>query len=194
MATLRSFEGLRAVAPSTSTAQARTASVARTPLRVVAQRAVKKTKQVVLTQQVPGIGNKGDLLKVANGYFRNFLEPQGKAEIATTAVLAAIDEKIQGEEEAKRQVQAKAEAMATALATIGKFMVTKKVGEADQIFGSVTAQEIVDAIQQQTGRELNKKDITLPEISTLGTYEATVQLHPKVVGRFKVVVKKDTSA
>ena len=194
MASLRSFEGLRAVAPSTSTAQVRTTSVARAPLRVVAQRAVKKTKQVVLTQQIPGMGNKGDLIKVANGYFRNFLEPQGKAEIATTSVLAAIDEKIQAEEDAKRQVQAKAEAMATALATIGKFVVLKKVGEADQIFGSVTAQEIVDAIQQQTGRELNKKDITLPEISTLGTFDAEVKLHPKVVGRFKVVVKKDTSA
>jgi large subunit ribosomal protein L9 len=168
--------------------------VSRAPLRILAQRAVKKTTQVVLTKQIPSLGNKGDVMKVSTGYFRNFLEPQGKAEIATTAVLAAIDEKIRAEEEAKRQIQAKAQAMATALATIGKFIIKKKVGEADQIFGSVTTQEIVDAIKQQTGRELNKKDVTLPEISTLGTYDAEIKLHPMVVGRFKVVVKKDTSS
>ena len=194
MSAIRTFEGLRAVAPATTTCTTQRVAVSRAPaLRVVARKAVKKTKQVVLTEQINGLGNKGDLVKVANGYHRNFLAPWGKAEIATAEVLDAINEKIAAEEEAKRQEQAKAEAMATALATIGKFVISKKVGEADQIFGSVTTQDIVDAINQQTGRTLNKKDVTLPEIKTLGTYDAEIKLHPKVSGRFKVVVKKDTS-
>merc|ERR1719498_1916032 len=199
MASLRTFEGLRAVAPSTpSTASAQpsragAAAAARAPLRVVAQRAVKKTQQVVLTKQVDGLGRKGELLKVATGYYRNFLQPQGKAEIATEAVLAAIDEKLAAEEAVRRQEQAKAEAMATALATIGKFVILKKIGEDDQIFGSVTATDVVAAIEQQTGRTLDKKNVTLPDIKKLGSYDAEVKLHPKVVGRFQVIVKKDTS-
>mmetsp|Transcript_26023 Transcript_26023/g.72891 ORF Transcript_26023/g.72891 Transcript_26023/m.72891 type:complete len:197 (-) Transcript_26023:471-1061(-) len=194
MASIRTFEGLRAVAPAQVSTTTQRVSVSRAPaLRVMARKAVKKTKQVVLTAQIKGLGNKGELVKVANGYYRNFLAPWGKAELATDDVLEAINQKIQAEEEAKRQEQAKAQAMATALATIGKFVISKKVGDADQIFGSVTTQDIVDAINQQTGRSLNKKDITLPDISTLGTYDAEVKLHPQVVGRFKVVVKKDTS-
>lgn len=62
---------------------------------------------------------------------------------------------------------------ATALATIGKFIVKKKVGEGESIFGSVTTQELVEAIRMQTGRELDRKAVSLPEIKTLGTYEAT---------------------
>jgi large subunit ribosomal protein L9 len=194
MMSVRRFEGLRVGAPAVQgRVAARPAAVARSPLRVVAQRAVKKTTSVVLTEQIPGVGSKGELVSVATGYFRNFLAPQGKAEIATAEILNAIADKIAQEEAAKRQQQAKAEAMATALATIGKFVVTKKVGDEGQIFGSVTTQEIVDAIAQQTGRELNKKDVTLPEIKSLGTYDAEIKLHPQVVGRFKVVVKKDTT-
>lgn len=58
----------------------------------------------------------------------------------------------------------------------------------------MTTQEIVDAIFQQTGRELDKKAITLPEIKTLGTFDASIKLHPEVVGSFKVVVQKEKSA
>lgn len=194
LSAVRRFEGLRAIPSARSShVAARPVAVARTPLRIVAQRAVKKTTQVVLTEQIQGVGTKGELVSVATGFYRNYLAPQGKAEIATADVLGAIADKLANEEAAKRQEQAKAEAMATALATIGKFVVSKKVGDEGQIFGSVTAQEIVDAIAQQTGRELNKRDVTLPDIKTLGTFDAEIRLHPKVTGRFKIVVKKDTS-
>lgn len=56
---------------------------------------------------------------------------------------------------------------------------------------SVTEQEVVDAIEAQTSRKLDKKLIELPDIKKLGTYEATVKLHPNVTGRFKVVVQKE---
>jgi large subunit ribosomal protein L9 len=120
--------------------------------------------------------------------------------------------------------------MAIALSTIGKFIIKKKVGEEDRIFGrcvssplyvrkchlllltpvninlpmvsdctgicscSVTTAEIVDAIFQQTGRELNKKDIELPEITSLGTFPATIRLHPEVIGTFNVVVQREKNA
>ena len=59
---------------------------------------------------------------------------------------------------------------------------------------SVTTQEIVDAIFQQTGRQLEKKDIELPEISTVGTYQASIRLHPEVLGTFNVVVQREKNA
>ena len=59
---------------------------------------------------------------------------------------------------------------------------------------SVTPTEIVDAIFQQTGRQLDKKDVELPEITHLGTYQASIRLHPEVNGVFNVVVQKEKNA
>jgi len=173
-----------------STAVARTS---RTSLRVVAQRAVTKKVQVVLTKQIPDLGNAGDLKAVPVGHYRNYLHPQGLAMIATESILADIEKNIAAEERAKLEEKAKAQAMATALSTIGKFIIKKKVGEEEQIFGSVSAADIVEAIRMQTGRELEKRNVTIPDIKTLGTYDCTVKLHAEVVGSFKVVVQKDTS-
>ena len=58
----------------------------------------------------------------------------------------------------------------------------------------MTTQEIVDAIFQQTGRQLEKKDVELPEISTVGTYQASIRLHPEVLGTFNVVVQREKNA
>ena len=86
-------------------------------------------------------------------------------------------------------------AMATALATIGKFVIKKKASsDSDAIFGAVTAAEVVAAVEQQTGRVLDKRAVTLPEIKSVGTFDATVKLHPEVVGAFKVVVQREKNA
>lgn len=166
----------------------------RSGLRVVAQRAVTKKVQVVLTSQIPNLGNEGELKSVPVGYYRNYLQPQGLAAMATDNILAEIQKQKAIEERARMEEKAKAKAMATALSTIGKFVIKKKVGDGDQIFGSVSAADIVEAIRMQTGRELEKRNVNVPEIKTLGTYDVSVKLHSDVVGSFKVVVQKDTSA
>lgn len=183
-----------AQSPFVTSVSSSTATSRSTTVRVVAQRAVTKKVQVVLTQNVSTLGTQGELKAVPVGYFRNYLAPQGLASLATDSILEQIKRQQEAEDRARLEERAKAQAMATALSTIGKFIIKKKVGEKDQIFGSVTAADVVDAIKMQTGRELEKRDVTLPEIKTLGTYEATVKLHPEVVGAFKVVVQKDTSA
>lgn len=165
----------------------------RAPLRVVAQRAVTKKVQVVLTQQIPNLGNAGDLKSVPVGHYRNYLQPQGLAMVATEGILSEIQKKQAAEDRAKLEEKAKAQAMATALSTIGKFIIKKKIGEEDQIFGSVSAADIVEAIRMQTGRDVEKRNVAVPDIKSLGTYDCTVKLHPEVVGSFKVVVQKDTS-
>lgn len=77
----------------------------------------------------------GELKNVAVGYFRNYLLPQGFATVATPDILAEINAAREAEARAKQQEKARAEAMATALRTIGKFVIKKKVGENEQIFG-----------------------------------------------------------
>lgn len=128
------------------------------------------------------------------GYFRNYLQPNGWAAQATDGILEQIKKQRDAEDRARMEEKAKAQAMATALSVIGKFIIKRKVGEGNKIFGSVTAQDVVEAIKMQTGREIEKKNVTVPEIKELGSYDATVKLHPEVVGAFKVVVQKDTSA
>lgn len=80
----------------------------------------------------------------------------------------------------KLEEKAQAQAFANALTTIGKFLLKKKTGEKDQIYGSVQVQEIADAIYQQTGRNVSDCEITVPEIKSVGTYECTIRLHPEV--------------
>ncbi|KAI7840886.1 hypothetical protein COHA_005415 [Chlorella ohadii] len=169
-------------------------SSGRAAVQVVAQKRVQKKQQVVLTRDVPGLGSEGSLKAVPTGYWRNYLQPQGLAAFADDNILEQIRRQREEEERVKAEEKAKAQAMATALATIGKFVIKKKVGEKEAIFGSVTAAEIVDAIRMQTARELDKRAVTLPEIKALGTYDASVKLHPEVTGFFKIVVQKDTSA
>ncbi|KAK9803619.1 hypothetical protein WJX72_005685 [[Myrmecia] bisecta] len=198
-AQIMQFEGLRSTGVrqcvTSGLTSGRTVSAApRSGFSVVCQKKVKKTQQVVLTQSVVGLGGKGTLTKVPNGYFRNFLQPQQMAVLATEGVLANIQREIDAKDRVKREEKAKAQAMATALQTIGKFTIRKKTGEKDQIFGSVTAQDIIDAIAQQTGRTLDKREVTLPDIKTTGTFDASIRLHPEVAGNFKVVVQREKNA
>lgn len=166
----------------------------RASFHIVAQRKVNRKQQVVLTNDVPGVGKAGELKSVAVGYWRNYLQPQGLAAFANEGILDKIQKQRDAELRAKMEEKAKAQAMATALSTIGKFIIKKKVGEENAIFGSVTATEVVEAIRMQTGRELDKKKMTVPEIKELGSYDCSIKLHAEVVGTFKVIVQKDTTS
>ena len=159
-------------------------------LNVHANKRVAKKANVVLTQSVDKLGNAGDLVEVSLGFFRNHLEPMGKAKKATAEILAEVEASAAAEVAAKNAESAGAKAIATALKTIGKFVVKKTVGEDGKIFGSVTAAEVADAVEQQTGKALDKKAITVPDISEVGTYDITVKLHPEVTGEFQLEVQK----
>ena len=155
-----------------------------------ANKKVAKKTSVVLIKDVPNYGSAGDVVNVSMGYFRNNLEPFGIAKKATGDILAQVAADAAAQVAAKQAEQAGAKAIATALQTIGKFVVKKTVGEDGKIFGSVTAAEVADAVEQQTGKALDKKAINVPEISEVGVYDVTVKLHPDVVGEFKVEVQK----
>ena len=192
--TSRLFTPHRARALPRQKAVAKAAAVprvgGRASLVVQANKKVAKKASVVLTQSDPNLGAAGDLVEVSLGFFRNHLEPMGKAKKATAEILAEVEAQAASEVAAKAAESAGAKAIATALKTIGKFVVKKTVGEDGKIFGSVTAAEVADAVEAQTGKALDKKAIDVPEISEIGIYDVTVKLHPEVVGEFKVDVQK----
>ena len=171
--------------------QSATTSSSRTSLVVEANKKTAKKTTVVMLESIEHVGEAGEMVSVSAGFFRNFLEPQGKAQKATQQLIQEFKNKQAEELAAVEAEQAAAQAIATALSTIGKFVVKKTVGEDDKIFGSVTAKDCADSIEKQTGKALDTKGFDIPDISTIGVYEVSVKLHPKVTGSFKVDVQKE---
>jgi large subunit ribosomal protein L9 len=149
---------------------------------------MSKRLQVVLNKDVGKLGKAGDVVEVAPGYARNYLIPQQIALRTTPGILKQVERR--KEEERKRLIQIKEEAKArkTALETIGRFTIAKSVGENEAIFGTVTDRELADAILQNSGQEVDRRGITLPDISKLGFYKAQIKLHPEVTAEVEVHV------
>ena len=147
-----------------------------------------KRVQLVLNKDVRKLGKNGDLVEVAPGYARNYLIPQRLAIAATPGVLKQVEHRREKERQRLLAERQEAEARKTALKTIGRLVIHKQVGEGDAIFGTVTTQELVDIIKENTGQEVDKRGITLPEISKTGIYEAEVKLHPEVIATVEIQV------
>ena len=136
---------------------------------------------IVLNKSVSKLGNNGDLVEVAPGYARNYLVPKGLANIATPGIIKQVEQRREKERQQKLAEKQAAENKKTALKTIGRLTIRKQVGESEAIFGTVTTQELADVIKKQTGLEVDRRGIELPDISTTGEYQAEVKLHPEVI-------------
>ena len=149
---------------------------------------MSKRLQLVLNKNVKKLGGEGDVVEVAPGYARNYLIPQGLGVLATPGILRQVEQR--KEKERQRLIAIKEEALARkqALETIGRFVIRKQVGEGDAIFGTVTPQEVADIIQTATTQEVDRRGITLPEISQTGFYKASVKLHPEVTAEIEIQV------
>jgi large subunit ribosomal protein L9 len=147
-----------------------------------------KRAQVVLNQDVRKLGKNGDLVDVAPGYARNYLIPQGMAVVATPGILKQVEQRREKERQRLEAEKRQAEQRKTALETVGRFVIRKQVGENEAIFGTVTSQDVADAIQANAGQEVDRRGITLPEISQTGFYKAEVKLHPEVTATVEVQV------
>ena len=149
---------------------------------------MSKRVQVVLNKPVNKLGKNGDLVEVAHGYARNYLIPQGMGVLATPGILRQVEQR-RVKEEARLQAEKQAaEAQKAALQTVGRFIIQKQVGENEAIFGTVTSQEVVDAIKVITNQEVDRRGITLPEISRLGFYKAQIKIHPEVTAEVEIQV------
>ena len=147
-----------------------------------------KRLSVVLNAPVNKLGKRGDLVEVAPGYARNYLIPQGLAAIATPGSIRQVGQRKEKERQRLIAIKQEAESRKTALQTIGRLVIRKQAGEGEAIFGTVTTQDVADAIKQNAGLDIDRKVITLPEISNLGFYQAEIKLHPEVTGSIEIQV------
>jgi large subunit ribosomal protein L9 len=144
--------------------------------------------QVILTQDVEKIGQRGDIVDVSRGYVRNFLVPRGLAEVATPSKLDEARRRMEEVEDRNRRLAEKATEVAE---TLNKSVITieARTGEDERLFGSVTAANIADAIQQVRGIHLDRRRIRLDEpIRALGTHQVPIQVHGEVEASVKVIV------
>lgn len=137
--------------------------------------------EVILKQDVHNLGYKNDVVKVKEGYARNFLIPKGLAIVATGTSRKVLAETMKQrafkEEKIKKEAQKIAETLSTITLKIGA-----KAGTSGKIFGSVNALQIADAIQKQFKFDIDRKKIIVDgeSIKELGTYTAKVNLHKEV--------------
>ena len=144
--------------------------------------------EVVLLEDVKALGKKGQIVKVNEGYARNFILPKKLGVEATPKNLNDLKlQKANAEKMAAQQLAAAKELAEK----IEKLTVTLKMkaGEGGKAFGSVSSKEIGKAIEDQIGLEIDKKKLVLPEpIKTFGTHEVPVKLHKDVVAKLAVKV------
>jgi len=145
---------------------------------------------VILREDVEKLGSRGDLVKVADGYARNFLLPQKKAVAATDSNRKIVEQEreayLRREAKLKTEFEGQAKLLAGTVVTIAQ-----KVGENDQLFGSVTAQNIADQLEKQNFH-IDRRKIQLDEpIRTLGEHKISVRLHREVTAEITVNVTKE---
>lgn len=145
--------------------------------------------KVVFLEDIPNVGEKGEIKDVAAGYARNYLIPKGLARQVTAGLLK--DLKMQDEARAKKEAKKLKEAeKLSAKISNKKVTIAVKAGEDGRLFGSVTSADIVQALSS-SGIKVNKRKIDLEEpIKALGDYEVKVKLHPGVISSIQVLVEE----
>lgn len=146
--------------------------------------------KIILKENVEKLGTKGEIVEVKDGYGRNYLIPQGKAEFATEAAVRSYNEQLKMNEKKEQASFKKAEKLATKLSGQSITAVVS-AGEDDKIFGSVTSQNVADLLKEK-GYEIDRHDITLPEaIKSLGSYKVSVKVFKSVKAEVTLWVIKE---
>lgn len=136
--------------------------------------------EIILTQDIASLGSKDTLVKVKNGYARNYLIPQGFAVLATDSAKKILAENIK--QRAHKEAKIKEEAMALAKKMTGTMLkIGAKTSSTGKIFGSVNTIQIAEALAAK-GFEIDRKNITLSDdqIKEIGNYKAKIKLHKEV--------------
>ena len=145
--------------------------------------------EVILREDVENIGRRGDVVKVAEGYGRNYLLPGGLAMTATTANKAKVAKERKEHEARLATEKVECDALAARLASL-RYVAPRKVGESDLLYGSVTSADVAEFLTGK-GIEIDKRKIQLDEpIKRLGEYEVKIRLHPEVLAGLNFTVSK----
>ena len=148
--------------------------------------------QIILLEKVVNLGQLGDVVKVKNGYARNFLVPHGKAKRATPENLAEFEKRRAELEKQQGDILVQAQSRAEKLNGM-IVQVTQKAGVDGKLFGSVTTADIADALKAQ-GFEVAKGEIRMPDgpLKQVGDHDVTLGLHSDVTATIKVSVLGET--
>ena len=144
--------------------------------------------EIILKKDVNRLGYKNDLVKVKNGYARNYLIPQGIAVLATVSAKKVLAENVKQRAHKEAKIIAEVEELALQIAKLD-LKVGAKAGEKGKIFGSVNNIQLAEALKE-AGFEIDRKKIILESdaIKNLGAYEATINLHKEVKATLKFEV------
>jgi large subunit ribosomal protein L9 len=136
--------------------------------------------EIILLQDVPKLGQKDDLLKVKNGFGRNYLIPQGLAIAASSSAKKIHSENLRQRAHKEEKIKVEAQALADKLGEV-KIVVGAKTSSSGKIFGSVNTIQIAEALKEK-GFEIDRRNITLQEdqIKEIGSYKAIIKLHREV--------------
>ena len=140
--------------------------------------------QIILKENIENLGFKDDLVKVKNGYGRNYLIPQGKAVLATESAKKILAENLKQKAFKEKKIIDNATSLGKKLMDL-VVKIPSKVGSGEKLFGSVSAVDLVKVFESQ-GHEIDKNSIAIPgkTIKRLGSYEAKIRLHREVLIQF----------
>ena len=144
--------------------------------------------QVILMEKVANLGELGDVVKVKDGFARNYLIPHGKARRATEANLKAFESRRSDLEKAQAETLAKARERGATLEGL-KIQITQKAGPDGRLFGSVTNYDVVEALQKQ-GQEVERANVRMPQgpLKQVGDFPIQIALHTDVTATITVSV------
>src|SRR5689334_18223980 len=149
--------------------------------------------EVILKEDVPKLGSRGDVVKVAEGYGRNFLLPKKLAIEATAANKTVIEQMKAAAVRRLAREKGDAEAIAQQMSGV-ELSFTRKSGEHDQLFGSVTSADIAHELEAK-GHHIDRRKIQLNEpLKAIGTFNVPIKLHRDVVVPVKVSIHKDSAS
>ena len=149
--------------------------------------------EVILREHVDNLGKRGEIVKVADGYARNYLLPRKLALPATDGNKKHVERERKIMESREAEEKGQAEAMAARLAAID-ISIARRVGETDQLYGSVTSADIVEVLKAK-GFDVDKRKLILPEpIKAIGDHDVPLKLHREVTVPLKVHVVKEGAA
>jgi large subunit ribosomal protein L9 len=144
--------------------------------------------QAILLQDVDTLGERGTVIDVSKGYLRNYLVPRKLAQPATPGALEAAKARMEAAEHAKEEAASRAEENA-ALLTKTVLTIPQQAGDDGRLFGSVTSQDIVDAIREARGLRVDKRKVHLDEpIRNVGTHMVVVEIADDVTATVKTMV------
>ena len=149
--------------------------------------------KVILLKDIKGTGKKDQIIEASDGYARNFLFPRGLAREATASNLNAVENAKAAEKHRQDTAKAAAETISGQLA--GKIVTIKARGaESGRLYGSVTSQEIADAISSQYGVEVEKRKVEVANIRNAGDYRVVVKLYAGIATEMTARVEANTES